>query len=569
MRHWFRVCAAALGFSLAAAGQAPEQKCRVEGTVLNSVTSQPVRKARVMLMPAKGGEPVTGATDSQGKYALVNVAAGEYVLDVSHDGYSAQRYGAKKPGEEQKGETLSLGPGSVKTKVDLQMTPLGAIFGHIRDEDGDPIRQVEVEVLQYGYGPSGKALQTRGNSQTDASGEFRIFDLPPGKYYLRAKPASSQMPGQVPEAEAYATMYYPNATQPTGAAAIQVAAGQEQRGLNLILRRIATASIRGRVVKPAGGENCVAAVEGGADGGEQNDFGFSFAGAVAVFNISGNLSGGTSEPNLKEFMVAGGTKVDKDGKFEIRNIPVGSHTLTGSCNVGKRRYRAKIEIQLEATGLENVELRPLAPSTMTGQVRVEGETKSKITETHVWLAERGIGISYGEQTPPNAPDGTVGESGEFAFHDMPPGVYHISVETPQDLYVKSVAYGGRDVRELGIDLNSGGMSIAVEVVLSANGGTIEGSVENGEGARVTLIPSDPERAPTLAKSAVVGTDGHFSFSAVAPGRYKLFAWEDADENAALYDAEFRKPFEGKSQSVDIAEKQKATVQLKVIPKTEK
>jgi hypothetical protein len=51
---------------------------------------------------------------------------------------------------------------------------------------------------------------------------------------------------------------------------------------------------------------------------------------------------------------------------------------------------------------------------------------------------------------------------------------------------------------------------------------------------------------------------------VAPGRYKVFASEQVDVNAAMYDVEFRKPFESKGQIVDVAEKQKSTVQLQMI-----
>ena len=47
-----------------------------------------------------------------------------------------------------------------------------------------------------------------------------------------------------------------------------------------------------------------------------------------------------------------------------------------------------------------------------------------------------------------------------------------------------------------------------------------------------------------------------------PGKYRLFAWEDADINQALYDAEFRKPFESRGETVDLAAKQKATALLR-------
>jgi hypothetical protein len=566
MRQGIRVVWIAAVFSLAAAGQTPSEPCRVEGAVVNAITGQPVRKARLLLTPVKSGAPVTGASDAQGKYVLANVAPGAYRLQVSHEGYLEQNYGARKPGEDQKGDSLDLSPGSVKTKVDLQMTPLGSIMGHIRDENGDPVRQVDVSALAYGHAPAGKVLQMRSNSQTDATGEYRIFDLPPGKYYLRAKPLASQMPTMVQAGEAYAMTYYPNATQPTGAGAIDLAAGQEQRGLDFILRPISTAVIRGRVIKPAGGENCAAALEGLADGAGLADtyVGDAFVGFMSSEVFLTTTPGGLADGGNVEDVISGRRKVDKDGKFEFRNIPVGSHSLTANCSVGKQGYSIKMPIQLEAAGLENVELRPVGPSDITGQVQVEGESNSNIAQTRISLAGGGMVVGGN-----NAPDGTVGEKGSFSYHDLPPETYRIHVEPPQDLYVKSVTWGGRDVLEPGVDLSGGGMSVALQVVLSANGGTIEGSVENGEGARVTLIPSDPQRARTMTRLAVAEQGGHFSFPGLPPGRYKLFAWEDADVNAAMYDPEFRKPFEGKGETVDVAEKQKATVQLKAIPSAEK
>jgi hypothetical protein len=275
-------------------------------------------------------------------------------------------------------------------------------------------------------------------------------------------------------------------------------------------------------------------------------------------------SGAAPEP---EYVELGGRKVDKDGKFEFHNIPVGSHSLTARCSVGTENYSTRMTIQLEAAGLENVELRPVGPSSLTGQVQVKGESKSSLGETHISLQQPGGGMISGAHNSSDAPDGTVAEDGAFAFHGLPPNLYHIQVEPPPGLYVESVTWSGRDVMEPGMDMSGGGMSVALQVVLSANGGTIEGSVENGESAKVTLIPSDPQRVKALAKS-VEATDGHFSFAGVPPGRYKLFAWEDVDVNRALYDPEFRKQFEAKGQTVELDEKQKATVQLKAIPQPE-
>jgi len=37
----------------------------------------------------------------------------------------------------------------------------------------------------------------------------------------------------------------------------------------------------------------------------------------------------------------------------------------------------------------------------------------------------------------------------------------------------------------------------------------------------------------------------------------------------MYDAEFRKPFESKGQTVEVTEKQKTAAQLQLIPRSEK
>ena len=92
-----------LAATFPAAGQPAADKCRIEGTVLNAVTGQPIRKARITLTPVQG-EPFLAATDAHGKYAVADLAPGKYSFLAGHDGYTDQRYGAKRPGEEQKGE---------------------------------------------------------------------------------------------------------------------------------------------------------------------------------------------------------------------------------------------------------------------------------------------------------------------------------------------------------------------------------------------------------------------------------------------------------------------------------
>jgi hypothetical protein len=351
-----------------ASGQPAADKCRVEGTVLNAVTGQPVRKARITLTPSEGGEWTLAATDAHGKYSFADLPPGKYRLAAMHQGYLGQLFGAQKPGEEQKGEPLELTAGSVKTDVDLKLTPLGSIMGFVRDEDGDPVRQVDVALLVYAHGSSGKKLQIRQDMQTDALGEYRLFDLPPGTYYLRAKPLSAQNPAMGLPTEAYATIYYPNSPHQAGAGTVQLAAGQEQRGIDFVLHSISVASIRGRVIKPAGSDKCSTFLEAASDE-LQNNPADDMSGSVGFYMVSGSdgqLDGGELP----------GRQVDGVGNFAFRNVPVGSHSLTAICMAGQQRYTVKLPIQLDAGGMENLELRPVGPSTVTGQLRLEGVSKA-------------------------------------------------------------------------------------------------------------------------------------------------------------------------------------------------
>jgi hypothetical protein len=50
------------------------------------------------------------------------------------------------------------------------------------------------------------------------------------------------------------------------------------------------------------------------------------------------------------------------------------------------------------------------------------------------------------------------------------------------------------------------------------------------GATVVLVPQTPRR-PDLFKTAMSDAGGNFAFRGVAPGDYKVFAWEQVPNNA--------------------------------------
>src|SRR5688572_14151986 len=68
----------------------------------------------------------------------------------------------------------------------LKLTPGGTIQGLIRDANGQPAFNVSVTALRLTYRDGRRTLQPAKVSQSDDRGQYRVWGLPPGDYYVRA-----------------------------------------------------------------------------------------------------------------------------------------------------------------------------------------------------------------------------------------------------------------------------------------------------------------------------------------------------------------------------------------------
>ena len=111
---------------------------------------------------------------------------------------------------------------------------------------------------------------------------------------------------------------------------------------------------------------------------------------------------------------------------------------------------------------------------------------------------------------------------------------------------------------------------SLEIVLSSNGGFVEGVVLNANdqpetGATVVLVPDEPRRGQSRRyKSVTTDQYGRFTIKAIPPGGYKLFAWEEI-EDGAYENPDFLKTFEALGEPRTIREGSRESAQLKLIP----
>src|SRR5579864_6512120 len=207
-----------------------QEKCRVAGQVVNSVTNEPVRKSRVTLTrtTAPGGAAASVITDSGGRFAFPDLDAGGYTILTQRDDFEYQEY--PRGGRTPQGGSFALAPGDEKRDIVIRLVPLGTVSGRIVDEDGDPIRQVQVNLMAYQFNNGRRQLVPRSSGMTNDLGEYRLFEVRHGRYYLKANKQMMGGFGPGPGVdESYASSFHPGSADVTGASLLEIAAGQQMR----------------------------------------------------------------------------------------------------------------------------------------------------------------------------------------------------------------------------------------------------------------------------------------------------------------------------------------------------
>ena len=141
-------------------------------------------------------------------------------------------------------------------------------------------------------------------------------------------------------------------------------------------------------------------------------------------------------------------------------------------------------------------------------------------------------------------------------------------DLPPDYYIKDVRFNQTDAFNAPMHF-SGDVSTPLEVLLSPNGGRIDGTVINEKqnlmaGIEAVLIPDRRRDRTDLYKTATTDETGHFTIRGIPPGDYKIFAW-DGIEEFGYYDSDLVRLFEQKGTPVRIVESAKESLEVRIIP----
>jgi protocatechuate 3,4-dioxygenase beta subunit len=520
-----------------------KDKCTVEGKVLDASSGQPLRKTLVTLFPTERREnkPLSVSTDADGNFMFKRIDAGRFRLGANRRGYVSQQYG--QGATNRSGTILTLQPGQHVKDILFRLQVSAAVSGRILDEDGEPMANVQVNALRRGYRDGRPAIMPAGFSDTNDLGEYRIFGLSPGEYFIRACYNGNAMTGGYVSFETdqaidttYAPTYYPGVQEISNATPITLRAADDVRA-NLMLNPTRAFSIRGRVINLAG-----------ASGGR------------AWLTIVPR-----DETESVRFGPDNNTVFDSDGSFEFRHILPGPYTINGRTGDDKGRYTARQNVDVTDRDVNNVIVAFRPAVEIPGRFTVDSSYQGRLKDLNIFLRpDSGSMMS-------NA-GASAKDDGSFVIRGVADDLYRINLgPLAPNAYVKSVRYGSEDVLEKGFDPAGGHQSL--EIVISGDGGRISGLVSDKDqklqpGITVVAIPDHPLRwISDRSKSTSTDQNGRFNLQGLRPGRYRLYAFEEV-EPGAYEDPQFIKRYLDRGKTADIGENSQQTIDLTIIGREE-
>jgi hypothetical protein len=139
---------------------------------------------------------------------------------------------------------------------------------------------------------------------------------------------------------------------------------------------------------------------------------------------------------------------------------------------------------------------------------------------------------------------------------------------PPEAFVKNVRAGNIDITSQGLDLTGSTNAPPIEIRVSTKGATVEGAVMDADmptpGVLVVVLPHpfDPVQSGMMRKTATTDQNGRFSIKGVAPGEYRIYAW-DSFVPVTFLDAEQLKEFGKFAVAVKLKEESREQVALKL------
>jgi uncharacterized protein (DUF2141 family) len=489
---------------------AAKQPGSISGTVRSDSNGYPLRRAQVLLSPAEaGGTSLAQTTDDNGKFSFPSVVPGTYSVSVQRDGYLKQTVG--RIGAYKMPPIFLIQPGQDVGSFDFRMVPSSVISGKVKFDDAEPAVNLAVQLYREYHRRGRHGWEVAASALTNDRGEYRIYGLEPGSYYVAALYQSPRLPpnaeeqrrtdesGKPREEMSYAVTFYPEVQKLSDAVAVHLLPGQEVLSIDIFITLVHTVRIHGRVTSALSGT----AVEGPSITLRWND-------ADNTASVSAPVD----------------VTFDKNHSFEIKGVTPGPYVIMTTGTDDGKTLSARTAISVGDADLEVLSIVIGPQQNWKGKIVIDGDESIKLP---------GFGVELQPRRATASPVRAYLEDNlDFTIPFLPQETYDLELlNAPEDTYLEAVRVGKNDRLASGLEAEPGAEPQEMEVVLSTRGGKVLGravtaadSAVVATGASVLLIPDPPYGRSHAYKLAYADQYGNFLIHGVAPGNYIAVAWFD-------------------------------------------
>jgi uncharacterized surface anchored protein len=488
-------------------------------------------------------------TDKDGRFSIKDVPAGSYVVRVERDGFV-------DPSVTGSPVRVTINSGQAST-AEVAMLTGAVISGRVRDAEGRVVQNMDVQAVTLTYANGYPSLPVSLTKPTDDQGNFRLFWLQPGEYYIAAAirpgPGSPGLQQRV---------YYPGTLELPTATAIKVKPGDELSGIDIQFRQERLFTISGTLTTTIPPEETalMASV-------------FPPANQVPTLLLT------QRDPNMPDPSRNVGTVTLNPlaGTFQTVPLPPGIYELfaripESNANGGAGLAWAHAPVEIRNQNVSGVALTVHPSVNVTGTATVDGRGLPQGATIRLALLPTGGTVKIGVYNSVAQRPITVPPDGAFTIIGVPPGIWRIDPGTsiPPELYIEDVRQNAASVFDDGFEVGSKPPS-PIQVTFRSGAGTVEGTAVDSTGkpvagATVALAPPVARRQNrALYRTATADANGRFSIRSVAPGSFRLFAWQQPIVGGAYYNAAFLAKYEDRSRSVNVTQGGTVNQQITVIP----
>jgi hypothetical protein len=534
----------------------------VYGKVINGKTHEPVGRALVYTPdnryatltddrghfefrfppPEKSTQPgPTSGTDAEGMRKVQEWStryARPSVYWVRRPGYLSNMNGA-----------VTVETGSQGTEMIFALEPEALIIGRVQLPGVDNTDRIQLQLYRQEFDEGHERWTQAGNFTTWATGEFRFSELAEGTYKLFTLERTERDPAIFNPGDqlyGFPPVFYPNASDFSAAAPIRLTAGATFQA-NLTVARREYYPVRiGVANPPAAGYPTVEVYLRGHPGP-----GYSLGYDPSEQMVTGSLPNGGYTLKLSS-----NTQEGSSGSlnFAVRGGPVEGPVVTLYPNVS-----LSVKIVREFQSGES-------PGGGTlNQLNEEEEASGNYASLALSPVEQfGIGRKVMAQRVQGSPEKRL------MLSNVGAGTYWLQV-WPNNCYAASATWGEADVLHRPLSVGPEGASMPIEVTLRNDGAEVMGKVQLPQSANsqtsndggtirpmgpvefVYFVPLD-ENSGQL-RQMQVWMDGMFDATQIAPGTYRILAFDHMRTDLGAANSELKRKYETKGVVVELSASQ--------------